>query len=509
MKRVLGPVAATSLALSAALASGPEPPDPWRPLYHFSPPRNFMNDPNGLVHLGGTYHLFYQHNPEGDEWGHMSWGHAVSPDMLRWEDRPVALREEDGVMVFSGSAVHDRADTSGLCAGRPEACLVAIYTGHTSDRQTQNLAVSTDGGRTWRKHAGNPVLDAGMKDFRDPKVLWHERTRRWVMAVALSTEKKIRFYASPDLRRWEGLSDFGPAGATEGLWECPDLFELPVDGRPAETRWVLDVDVGSGAPAGGSGGQYFVGDFDGTRFRADTAPGAPARWVDHGADFYASQSFSDMPDRDGRRIFMGWMSNWQYANREPTPPWRGMQSVPRELRLVADGDALVLAQRPARELDALRRTPVVVEPGRVEGRRALPVEGDALDIEAIFRTGSARRLGLAVRAGDGEETLVGRAAATGRLFADRTRPGRSDFHPAFAARHSGPLALEDGLLRLRVLVDRSSVEAFGGDGRTVISDRVFPRPTSRGTALFAEGGAAELVSLQAFTLAPALRRAFP
>ena len=220
-----------AIVLAGSLApAAPGPDDPWRPLYHFTPPRNFMNDPNGLVSLGGEYHLFYQWNPEGDSWGHMSWGHAVSPDMLRWQDLPVALREEGGVMMFSGSAVHDRADTSGLCEGRPEACLVAVYTGDGHGGETQNIAVSADAGRTWRKYERNPVLDIGARDFRDPKVFWHEPTRRWVMVVALPDLKEVRFYASPDLKRWERLSEFGPAGSVEGVWECPDLFELPVEG---------------------------------------------------------------------------------------------------------------------------------------------------------------------------------------------------------------------------------------------------------------------------------------
>jgi fructan beta-fructosidase len=496
---------AWTLLAGALGVTASERGDPWRPLYHFTPPRNFMNDPNGLVHLDGEYHLFYQHNPEGDTWGHMSWGHAVSPDMLRWKDLPVALREEGGIMIFSGSAVHDQRNTSGLCEGRPETCLIAVYTGHGRDRQTQNLAVSVDSGRTWRKHAGNPVLDIGAADFRDPKVFWHEPARRWVMVVALSDQRKVRFYASPDLRRWQALSDFGPAGSVDGVWECPDLFELPVEGQ-ARTRWVRDVDVDRGAPAGGTGGQYFVGEFDGRRFVDGAPASAPPRWVDHGRDFYASQSFSDLPDGDRRRIWVGWLSNWEYAKVEPTPPWRGMQSVPREVRLVAGGDDVVLTQRPIREIETLRGEPLDVETGEVAGRRVLPVTGDALDIEAALRPGTARALGLAVRMGEGEETLVGYDVATSRLFVDRTRSGRSDFHPAFAGRHSGPLALEQGLLRLRVLVDRSSVEVFGGDGRTVISDRIFPRPTSRGVALFAEGGTAELVSLRIWPLGPAIIR---
>src|SRR5262249_9220857 len=262
-----------------------------------------MNDPNGLVFFEGEYHLFYQHNPFGDRWGHMSWGHAVSPDMLHWKHLPVTLREENGIMVFSGSAVVDWKDTSGFCGGRP--CLVAIYTGHQEHLQTQNVAYSTDRGRTFTKYRGNPVIDLGLKDFRDPKVFWHEPTARWIMAAVLPDLHKVRFFASRDLKRWETLSDFGPAGATGGVWECPDLYPLPVEGEPGAPRWLLDVDINPGGPQGGSAGQYFVGTFDGTRFVNDN-PAETTLWVDHGKDFYATQSFSDIPPRDGRRIWMGW-----------------------------------------------------------------------------------------------------------------------------------------------------------------------------------------------------------
>ena len=257
------------------LATGGAPDHPHRPRYHFTPERNFMNDPNGLVYFEGEYHLFYQHNPFGSDWGHMSWGHAVSTDLVHWRHLPVALREEGGVMVFSGSAVVDRRNSSGLC-GRPgAACLVAIYAGHGQGKQTQNLAWSRDRGRTWTRYAKNPVLDIGSKDFRDPKVFWHEPTGRWIMVVALSEERKIRFYGSADLKSWSPLSDFGPAGHTKGQWECPDLFELPVEGDPARRRWVLDVDVNPGAPQGGSADQYFVGSFDGTTCLVTHRPSCP------------------------------------------------------------------------------------------------------------------------------------------------------------------------------------------------------------------------------------------
>jgi sucrose-6-phosphate hydrolase SacC (GH32 family) len=264
-----------ALSLAATLLSAAAAPEPWRPLYHFTPAKNWMNDPNGMVYHDGEWHLFYQYNPFGDKWGHMSWGHAVSRDLLTWEHLPVALPEENGIMIFSGSAVMDEKNTSGF--GKDgKAPMVAIYTAHTDKNQSQALAYSNDRGRTWTKFSGNPVLDIGDKDFRDPKVIWHEPTKRWVMTVAWPGPRKVRFYSSPDLKQWTHLSDFGPAGSVAGIWECPDMFPLKVEG--GGEKWVLIVNVGSGAPATGSGGQYFVGEFDGRTFKQDTAPppSAPA-----------------------------------------------------------------------------------------------------------------------------------------------------------------------------------------------------------------------------------------
>jgi len=489
-----------ALLAAGLLETGARPLDhPHRPRFHFTPEQNFMNDPNGLVHLDGEYHLFYQHNPFGDTWGHMSWGHAVSRDLVRWQHLPVAMREEDGIMVFSGSAVHDRRNTSGLCGGDGASCLVAIYTGHTATRQTQNIAASRDRGRTWTKYAGNPVLDIGSKDFRDPRVFWHQPTGRWIMIVSLAEERKIRFYASGDLKRWTHLSDFGPEGYTKGQWECPDLFELDVEGDPARKRWVLDVDVNPGAPLGGSADQYFVGSFDGTTFRNDN-PKDLVLWADHGKDFYASLSWSDLPPSDPRRIWIGWMSNWQYANQDPTSPWRGMLTVPRTLRLRALPEGLRLVQEPVAELQSLRGPRFSLDGRPVERTVPLELRGDALDIEAEFSAGSATAFGLAVRKGVNEWTRVGYDVGSTSVFVDRRRSGATSFSPDFSGRHTGPLPLQDGRLRIRILVDRSSVEVFAGGGRTVITDRIFPDPASQGVELWAEGGAASLVSLEAWPL---------
>jgi len=477
MRRAAVILAGGVLALGA-LVSGGEGDEPLRPLLHFTPARNFMNDPNGLVYLDGEYHLFYQHNPEGDRWGHMSWGHAVSRDLLGWEHLPLALREEDGVMVFSGSAVVDSKNTSGLCgAASPGTCLVAIWTGHSrpggQEHQTQNLAVSVDRGRTWNKYAANPVVDLGRGDNRDPKVFWYEPGRRWVMATVLADERKVRLFGSPDLRRWEALSDFGPAGATGGAWECPDLFPLPVDGDPGASKWVLQVDVNPGGPWGGSAGQYFVGRFDGRRFVNDNPP-EETRWVDWGKDFYAAQSYSNLPGDPSRTLWIGWMSNWAYANDEPTTPWRGVQSLPRELGLRRTPQGIRLVQAPVREL-ASRRTTADPQAVPVES----PIPGSA-EIELEVVPGDWAEAGFRLSSALGEEVVVGVAAQPLEVYVDRRRSRAEPFHEEYPGRHAGPVRWRDGRIALRVVFDRTTLEVFANDGEAVVSDRVYPtRPFER------------------------------
>jgi fructan beta-fructosidase len=517
--RTFGVIAFGAGLLLAPLAAGstqaqtkPTYVERYRPQYHFTPAVNWMNDPNGLVHFDGEYHLFYQYNPFGTTWGHMSWGHAVSPDLVHWEHLPVAIPEEDGVMAFSGSAVVDWKNTSGFGVdGRPP--LVAVYTGHREKNQSQYLAYSTDRGRTWTRYAGNPVLDIGAADFRDPKVFWYEPRQTWVMALALATEHKIRLYASPDLKQWTQLSDFGPAGATGGVWECPDLFELPVDGDPTNTRWVLIVNLNPGAIAGGSGAQYFVGRFDGTRFTPEASgvtaatagvPRDSALWADYGKDFYAAVSWSDVPAEDGRRIWIGWMNNWQYGNEIPTTPWRSAQSLPRTLALTTTPEGIRLVQQPVSELQRLRGPRRQLEsqpiPAGSTPLAARGIAGKALEIVAEFEVGTASELGLRVRTGRGEATVIGVDPKAGQLFVDRTRSGQVGFHPEFSGRQTAPLPVENGRVRLHVFVDWSSVEVFAGDGRVVVTDQIFPSPGSEGVALYAEGGTARLISLDAWPL---------
>ncbi len=488
--------------------------EPFRPLYHFTPAKNWMNDPNGMVFHDGEWHLFYQYNPHGDKWGHMSWGHAVSRDLMQWEHLPLALAEENGVMIFSGSAVVDWKNTSGFGKnGKPP--LVAIYTGHYTKKplQNQHLAYSNDKGRTWTKFTGNPVLDVRMADFRDPKVFWHESSARWVMTVALAKESKVHFYTSPDLKQWKYVGEFGGVGAMGGLWECPDLFPLPIEG--GGTKWVLIVNINPGGPAGGSGCQYFVGDFDGKKFTLDASfpKGKDAAlWADFGSDFYAAVSWSDIPKRDGRRLWLGWMSNWQYANDVPTAPWRSAMSIPRELILHKTPDGLRLVQQPVRELKKLRgKTHRLTKTTLPEANAWLQRQkfgGGLLEIlaefEAIPVTGE---FGLRLITGADEATVIRCDVARQRLTLDRTRSGRVDFHPQFSGAHEAPLRLTDGRLRLHLFLDTSSLEVFAADGETVLTDLILPATGDRRLELFSQNNAASpnLRSLQIWELRSAWR----
>ncbi len=474
----------------------------YRPQYHFTPPMNWMNDPNGMVYFRGEYHLFYQHNPHGNTWGHMTWGHTVSPDMVHWEHLPMGIHEEYGVMIFSGSAVVDWRNTSGFGNGS-EPPLIAIYTGHGHGKQTQDIAYSNDRGRTWTKYAGNPVLDLNEKNFRDPKVFWHEASDQWIMVVSMANDLYVQFYGSSNLKDWTHLSNFGPAGLRgKPNWECPDLFELPIEGEKGETRWVLEVDMGNKAIAGGSGGEYFVGHFDGRVFEPEHDLDS-VRWVDYGRDFYAPVSWSDVPASDGRRLWLAWMNNWETAIL-PTHPWRSAMSLPRSLALRRTAEGLRMVQRPVVELEALRGAEVRLSAFQLSpGNTSLDAQGivgNQVEIQVEFEPGTATSFGLLVSKGGEEETVVGYDVARQELFVDRSRSGEVDFHPAFAGRHAGPLPLDEGRVRLQLFVDTSSVEVFGNDGYTVITDRIFPDPSSQAIELFSEGGEAKVHSLSFWPL---------
>ena len=495
------------LACAWALLAQQTYNEPWRPQFHFTPPKNFMNDPNGLVYYKGEYHLFYQYNPQGTEWGHMSWGHAVSADMVHWKNLPLAIPEEPGkYMIYSGSAAVDWKNASGLCAS-PDAqdpsCLIAIYTAAGTNVQSQHLAFSNDRGRTWTNYPGNPIADLKQPDFRDPKVFWYDAEKKWVMVAVLADERKAVFFDSKDLKNWVLRSSFEIGGNDKGQWECPDLFELSVEGNPGSKKWVLVVNRNPGAPAGGTGTRYFVGSFDGTRFLNET-PAARELWADYGKDFYATNSFSDLPPKDGRRIWIGWISNWQYANREPTAIWRGAQSLPRELSLAQFSDGIRLLQKPIAETKSLREREIlqlsyVSVPMAMQAMHLANVHGETLEIEAELAPGDAKEMGFRLRKGGSEETVLGFTPETKEVFVDRTRSGEVSFAPEFP----GPVKAflqQNSRVKLHIFLDRSSVEVFVNDGEVVLTDRIYPSPGSDGIELYSSEGRGKVLSLSIWKL---------
>jgi sucrose-6-phosphate hydrolase SacC (GH32 family) len=626
----------------------------WRPRYHYTPQRNWMNDPNGLVFFGGEYHLYYQYNPLGAQWGHISWGHAVSRDMVSWQELAVAIPATERVMAFSGCVVVDHNHSGGFApAGSASPALVAFFTGFdpATKIQSQHLAYSLDHGRSYTAYAGNPVIDIGSTEFRDPKVFWHAPTRRWVMLVVAALLQEVWIYTSGNLKDWARVSSFGPAGsAANNIWEVPELFELPVDGDPARKRWVLVVSVNHGALWGGSGVQYFIGDFDGTHFVADpsetvdaltpptgeliadfeggalpagwrisgTAFGggpvsgtlqdqmhvsgylgrglmnschggdastgtlisppftitrshlsfliaggstnltclellvgdqvvvrrasgddsdtlkwkswdvsdliglqvvlravddATARWghivldhivmgdtpvtqpdtaditlwADHGRDFYAPITFANVPD--GRVLWLGWMSNWDYARVLPTQPWRGQQSSVRQLDLVTTPGGLRLRQRVADEVSSLVEPEAVI---RVRDVSAANAAADMAGLASAGRQWMARlvvpaaglkaAIGLEFFKGTADAARVGYDPANRTFFVDRTT--RAPEFSGQSERHFAKRLLDGPEIVLEVWVDGSTLELFADDGTVVISDLVYAGPADNGVALF-------------------------
>ena len=468
-----------------------------RPRYHFTPPQMWLNDPNGLVYFAGEYHLFYQFHPQSTLWGPMHWGHAVSRDLVNWQHLPIALHPDEHGMIFSGSAVVDRQNTAGF----GQEAMVAIFTHHLDVQQSQSLAYSHDAGRTWLKYAANPVLlaqDHG-SDFRDPKVCWYED--HWVMSLAVG--HKILFYASQDLKNWEQTGSFGNGyGATGGVWETPDLFKLPVEDGGA-SRWVLTVSVGEGGPAGGSGTQYFIGEFDGRRFVSEN-PKETILWADFGADYYAPQSWNDEPI--GRRLMIGWMNNWSYARLIPAGEWRGSFNLIRELSLKRTSQGIRLSQRPVPEIQNLRSTHYYWDEESIRpGYNLLAgIHGSSLEIRAEFQIhDEVDQFGFRVRVGHGEHTTIAYKPKERKLLLDRTHSGVTDFQDGFAGVHSAELQPINATVTLHIFVDSSSVEVFANDGLITISDCIFPVEESRGLELFAEGGTVKLCALDIFQLQPA------
>ena len=473
----------------------------FRPTYHFSPLYGWMNDPNGMVYKDGEYHLFYQYNPYGSKWGNMSWGHAISQDLVNWKHLPVAIAPDALGTIFSGSAVVDFDNTAGFGAG----AIIAIYT-QNSDRQVQSIAYSTDNGRTFTKYENNPVLTSEARDFRDPKVFWYENTKRWIMVLAVGQEMQI--FSSPNLKDWIFESRFGEGqGAHGGVWECPDLFELPVEGTN-DKKWVLLCNLNPGGPFGGSATQYFVGSFNGKEF-VNESP-SKTKWMDWGKDHYATVTWSDAPDN--RRIAIAWMSNWQYANDVPTSQYRSPNSVPRDLSLFTVDGETYLQSAPSPELLALRDASKK-RSFKVNGTRTIKemISGNdgAYEIELTIENQHADVIGFRLYNDKGEEVDMQYDMKEKKFSMDRRKSGEVSFNENFpmltwTAIEQGRNEEQGGkeALKLRLFVDKSSVEAFGDGGRFVMTNQVFPSEPYNHIDFYSKGGAYKVDSFVVYKLKP-------
>ena len=450
--------------------------EPYRPQFHFTPAEMWMNDPNGLVYHNGIYHLFYQYYPEDIVWGPMHWGHATSKDLIYWEHKPIALFPDENGYIFSGSAVVDRNNTSGL--GTPDnPPLVAIFTYHdinkekdgSDDFQTQGIAYSLDNGESWTKYESNHVLgNEGIMDFRDPKVFWHDPTQSWILVLVAGDH--ARFYKSEDLISWNLLSEFGKeSGAHGGVWECPDLFPLKVSDS-GEEKWVLIISINPGAPNGGSGTQYFIGEFDGNTFTYDQKE---EKWIDWGTDNYAGITYNNEPN--DQRIFVGWMSNWAYARDTPTREWRSAMTVPRSLSLNKSGNSYELKNYPLDNLGTIFKPELKKDFELVaEGSEMISFDHfnqseirfktPNRNFEFIFGNGLGEQLSMAL---DGEKEL---------FLLDRSKSGKTDFQEEFGKIiQKAPITdIPDGEIEVRVLMDWSSVEIFINNGQRVLTAQIFP-----------------------------------
>lgn len=432
----------------------------YRPQIHFTPEKNWMNDPNGLVYLNGEYHLFFQYNPYGDTWGHMSWGHATSSDLLHWKQLPVALEEyqdpstSDSTMIFSGTAVIDKNNTAGFGTN----AMVAIYTSHVHRNnavvvQHQSLAYSIDKGKTWKRYSKNPILDIQRKDFRDPKVFWHEPKQKWIMALVIPDVFKVQFYSSANLKEWALMSEFGDVGDRKKIWECPDLYELPIENEN-KSKWVLSL---SGSHPSGPkfvGMQYFVGEFDGTSFKANDTT---SRYVDYGKDFYAGIVYNNLDHLQKKKVMIGWANNWTYGNQIPTSPWRSAMSLPRELSLVRTPAGLILKQQP-------------IDLGKLKREKIELIEKEILYDPFEFTATLSEKTSVELFTDAGDRLAI--LYANGVVSVDRTKT-KTDFNPDFSSIESYEVPSYPAEVKVRAIVDKSIIEVFINDGLAVITNQFY------------------------------------
>jgi len=443
----------------------------FRPVYHHTPVYGWMNDPNGMFYKDGVYHLYFQYNPYGSVWGNMHWGHSTSTDLMHWNFEGCAIVPDAWGAIFSGSCVVDHNNTAGFGKG----AVVAFYTSAKAtpwgDVQSQSMAYSLDNGKTFTKYEGNPILTSSEKDFRDPKIFWYAPGKHWVMMLAVGQHMEI--YSSVNLKEWKKESEFGAMqGAHGGVWECPDLVEIPVEGT-REKKWVLICNLNPGGPFGGSAAQYFVGSFDGKKF-VNESP-TQTKWMDWGKDNYATVTWNNAPD--GRCIALGWMSNWQYANNVPTRQYRSANTLARDLTLYREGQELYLKSTPSVEVKKARGKKVSIPSFRVSEKHEIvnlfEDNQGAYEVEILIQNAGASKIAFCLLNDKGEKVSMYYDLNRKQFVMDRSESGTVDFSKDFPAVTVAP-ANVDKELTLRLFVDRSSIEAFGEDGKFVMTNLVFP-----------------------------------
>lgn len=443
----------------------------FRPVYHHTPAYGWMNDPNGMFYKDGVYHLYFQYNPYGSVWGNMHWGHSTSTDLMHWKFEGCAIVPDEWGAIFSGSCVVDHENTAGF----GKEAVVAFYTSAKStpwgDIQMQSMAYSLDNGKTFTKYEGNPILTSSEKDFRDPKVFWYAPGKHWVMILAVGQHMEI--YSSVNLKEWKKESEFGAMqGAHGGVWECPDLVEIPVEGT-REKKWVLICNLNPGGPFGGSAAQYFVGSFDGKKF-VNESP-TQTKWMDWGKDNYATVTWNNAPD--GRCIALGWMSNWQYANNVPTRQYRSANTLARDLTLYREGQELYLKSTPSSEVKKARGKKVSIPSFKVSEKHEMvnlfEEKQGAYEVEIVIQNAGASKIAFCLLNDKGEKVSMYYDLNRKQFVMDRSESGKVDFSKDFPAVTVAPVNV-DKELTLRLFVDRSSIEAFGEDGKFVMTNLVFP-----------------------------------
>lgn len=466
----------------------------YRPLYHFTPLYGWMNDPNGMVYKDGAYHLFYQYNPYGSMWGNMHWGHALSKDLITWKNLPVAIVPDGLGAIFSGSCVVDKDNTAGFGAG----AIVAFYTS-AGERQTQSMAYSLDDGLTFKKYDRNPILTSTIRDFRDPKVIWHKASNKWIMVLAAGQE--IQFYSSTNLKDWTYESNFGEGqGAHTGVWECPDLVEVSVKGTET-TKWLLICNLNPGGIFGGSATQYFVGSFDGKKFINESP--SKTKWMDWGKDHYATVTWSNAPQ--GRNIALAWMNNWDYANNLPTSQYRGAVSIPRELSLYTYEGETYLCSVPVEEMLQLRESSSKKKGFKVNASQQVkqPLHLNnwgAYELELNFKNVDSDMMGFSLQNSKGEEVTMSFNIYDNRFVMDRRNSGKTDFHKTFATSTWAPIHNKGKEYSLRIFVDKSSIEIFDGNEKFVMTNLVFPSEPYNTINFYAKGGSYSVTSFTIYKL---------